>query len=94
MAVINRIISTNGANGISTKVTTGTRKLQTWQLGQTFENGKVKYQEAYIQGYNYFKHMKATFDNMGKRIKGSTFSEEIVGPEANKRMIHKFGVIA
>lgn len=93
MAVINRIVSTNGVNYTS-KVTTGMRKLQYFQLGQAYENGQLKYQEAYIQGHNYFKHMKATFDNMGKRIKGSTFSEEVVGPEANTRKIHKFGVIA
>lgn len=94
MAVINRVTSVNPATGIKTKVTTGMRHLQYFQLGQTFENGKVKYQEAYIQGHNYFKHIKATYDKLGKIIKGSLFSEEITGAKANERRIHKFGVDA
>lgn len=91
--IIRKVTSTS-PNGITSKVTTGMRKLQYWQLGQSFENGQLKYQEAYIQSHNYFKHIKATYDKLGKIIKGSLFSEEVKGPEANKRIIHKFGVDA
>mgnify|MGYP003290101448 CR=1 FL=1 len=92
MALISRITSVNPATGVVSKVAKGTRGLQTWQLGQ-YTEGNRKYQEIYVQGHNYFKHIKAMFKD-GKMIKGSKFSEEIVGPEANSRVIHKFGVEA
>lgn len=91
---INKVVYTHPVNQITTKVTTGMRKGQYYQLGQVFEKGKLKYQEAYVQEHNYFKHLKAMYDDLGKMIKGSLFREEFVGEEANKRAIHKFGVNA
>lgn len=91
--IINRITYTHPTN-LTTKVTTGMRRGQYFQLGQVFEQGKLKYQEAYVQEHNYFKHIKAVYDDLGKMIKGSLFREEYVGEEANKMAIHKFGVEA
>lgn len=91
--IINRITYTHPTN-LTTKVTTGMRRGQYFQLGQVFEQGKLKYQEVYVQEHNYFKHIKAVYDDLGKMIKGSLFREEYVGEEANKMAIHKFGVEA
>lgn len=94
MAIINKITSARPGTGYTSKVITAYQKGKYYQYGKTIEPGRSTYRELYVQGHNYFKHIKETLDEFGKVIKGSRFREEVVGPEANDRMIHKFGVDA
>ena len=94
MAIIKKITSARPGTGYSSKVITAYQNGRYYQYGKTIEPGHSTYRELYVQGHNYFKHIKETLNEFDKVIKGSRFREEVVGPEANSKRIHKFGVDA
>lgn len=94
MAIISKITSARPCAGYTSKVITAYQNGKYYQYGKTIEPGHLSYRELYVKGHNYFKHIKETLNEFGKVIKGSRFREEVVGPEANNKMIHKFGVDA
>lgn len=94
MGIINKVTSARFGSNYKSQVVTGVRNGQYFQYGKTIEPRHSTYRELYVQGHNYFKHICETLDSFGKVIKGSRFSEEVVGKEANSRRIHKFGVDA
>ena len=62
------------------------------QVGETVEHGKVTFREIIEKGHDYFKRTFSSFNKQGEPIKGSEFSEEIIGPEANKKQVRHFGL--
>lgn len=63
------------------------------QIGETFENQKLTFQEIIEKGKDYFKRSFKSFDKQEQPIKGSEFIEEVQGPEANLKKVRHFGVI-
>lgn len=63
------------------------------QIGETFENQKLTFQEVIEKGVDYFKRTFKSFDKEGNVIKASEYIEEVQGSEANEKEIRQFGVI-
>lgn len=80
-------------NGHIQRVTHAVKGNKTIQIGETIEHDKVTFREVITKGYNYFKRTFKSFDKNGKVIKGSEYTEELFGTEANSKNIRKFGVI-
>lgn len=62
------------------------------RIGEDIIDGKVRFKEVISQGWNYFRRAIMSYDENGKRIKGSEFVKVIRGEEARKQRIHDFGV--
>ena len=78
--------------GHKQRVTTYFKDGKYIQVGETIEKEQTTFKETIEKGWNYFKRSFESYKN-GQKINGSEFSEMIIGEEANKKPIKKFGVI-
>lgn len=62
------------------------------QVGETVEYGKVTFREIIEKGHDYFKRTFSSFNKQGEPIKGSEFTEEVIGQEANEKKVRHFGI--
>ena len=69
-------------------------KLNYVRIGEEIIDGKTKFKEVIVQGWNYFRRAIMSYDKDGKRIEGSKFVEVVKGKEARNKKIPRFGVWA
>ena len=96
MLEINRIDRCIGQTCLNhrQRVTSKISKLNYVRIGEDIIDGKTRFKEVIVQGWNYFRKAIMSYDKDGKRIEGSKFVEVARGEETRNKKIPHFGVLA